>query len=85
MTYYFLNENKIMQKKVGGDPPAATFVGVSPDGIMRKFENGNLISALPIKNEKFEEQNAAILLGIAQSNRNKKKNKSKSKRKCRCK
>lgn len=85
MTYYYIDDKGLMQRKVGGDPPASTFVAVAPDGIMRKFENGILKSSVPIKNERFEGQNAAILLGIAQPNRNKKKSKSKSKRKCRCK
>jgi len=92
MTYYYINEKGLIDKKVGGDPPSNIFVAVSPDGIMRKFENGSVKSVIPSSNintyplkDTIEERNAAMLLGITQSGRNKKKSKSKSKRKCRCK
>ena len=89
MTYYYLNENGLLQRKVGGDPPAATFVAVSPDGIMRKFSDGVVKAVVPgdAMSDGIEYKNAAALLGVTKFARGKKKSKSKSKRKtkCRCK
>jgi len=86
MTYYFLNDNGLLQRKYGGDPPAKTFVAVALDGIMRKFEDGALVASVPNSPDTgIEYKNAAILLGATKFARSKKKSKSKSNRKCRCK
>jgi len=88
MTYYYINDKGLMDKKVGGNPPASTFVAVSPDGIMRKFENGVVRSIIPSDPSKdiIEEKNAAMMLGISRKHgKSKSKPKRKSVKKCRCK
>ena len=89
MTYYYINDKGLMDKKVGGDPPASTFVAVSPDGIMRKFDNGVVKAVIPSDalKDSIEYKNASLLLGLGNSPRRhgRIKSKSKSKRKCRCK
>lgn len=92
MTYYFINPMGLLQQKVGGDPPDTNiFVAVSPDGMMRKFENGRLLATVPIPNNDLkdiiERKNALTLLGVSNTIRKRgKKSKPKSKRKkCRCK
>ena len=92
MTYYYLNDQGLMQKQVGGVPPSNTFVAVSPDGTMRKFDYGQLSSVIPNANvndmtkDAIEWSNANILLNgaLPASTRRKKKMKSKIRRKCSC-
>jgi hypothetical protein len=86
MTYYYINDKGVMQKEVGIIPQSNTFVAVSPDGIMRKFTNGQLVASVPIDNSSLrnniEWENASILLG---SKVMRKRYKVKSKRKkCSC-
>jgi hypothetical protein len=94
MTYYYINEQGLMQKQVGGQPPSDIFVGVSPDGMMRKYNNGVLESVVPVPDNPLkdilEQKTAANMLGygaVAQRKHGRKA-KPKSKRKvkrCRCK
>jgi hypothetical protein len=92
MTYYFINDKGLMQKQVGGDPPSNVYVGVSPDGIMRKVEDGRVISAVPVPDNPLkdiiEQKNAIMLLtgsAVGRKRSRKSKPKSKRKRKCGCK
>ena len=94
MTYYYVNDKGLMQRQVGGKPTVDTFVGVSSDGMMRRFENGAMTAVVPVPDNPLrdiiEQKNAATLLGyngVIQRKRGK-KSKPKSKRsvkKCRCK
>lgn len=91
MTYYYINSNGLMQKQVGGEPPSDTFVAVAPDGIMRKYVDGQMKQAIPVPDNPLkdiiEQKSAATLLGYGGIiQRKMKKSKPKSKRKkCRCK
>lgn len=92
MTYYFINDRGLIQKQVGGAAPNPPFVAVDPSGIMRKFDEGGIVtSVIPITDsplkDLIEPKNAAMLLG-ATTQRRMRKTKAKSKRKtkrCRCK
>jgi hypothetical protein len=92
MTFYYINDKGLMQKQVGGQPPSDTFVGVSPDGMMRKYTNGTLTAAIPNPENPLkdiiEQKNAIMLLtgsAVGRKRSRKSKPKSKRKRKCGCK
>jgi len=93
MTYYFINDKGLIQKQVGGDPPTNVYIGVSPDGIMRRVEDGRVTAAIPVPDNPLkdiiEQKNAATLLGVMLTNRVRgRRSKPKTKRKtkkCRCK